>query len=90
MTMLNQNGFFDFEEPIVRALKKLERARLKGGAKRTELDRLEQELERAYKIVEALGEAGGGVVLVDGKMVDRPVVLSAQRLIAQAEAAGRA
>ena len=45
------------------------------------------EVERARRIVEADAEAGGGVVVVDGRMVDRPVVLSARRVLERAAAA---
>jgi citrate lyase subunit beta/citryl-CoA lyase len=43
----------------------------------------EQERLRAGRIVEAWDAAGGsGVILVDGRMVDRPVVLGARRILA--------
>ena len=45
------------------------------------------ELERARRIVEAFDEAereGRGVVVVDGRMVDRPIVLQARRLLSTA------
>lgn len=41
----------------------------------------EDELAHAKGVVAALGEADGGVVLYQGKMVDRPVILAAQRLL---------
>lgn len=44
----------------------------------------EQELAWAHKVVEAAGAADGAAVAVDGKMVDRPVLLRAQRMIAEA------
>lgn len=50
-----------------------------------------KEIEKAMKIVAAIKEAqakGSGVISVNGKMVDRPVVLRAERTIALAEAAG--
>ena len=50
----------------------------------------EKDLKKAYAVVEAIAEAkrrGSGVISLNGKMVDRPVALRAQRLIALAEAA---
>ena len=50
-----------------------------------------EELEKAARIVEAFHEAeekGLGVVSLGTKMIDRPVVLRAQKLVAQAQAAG--
>lgn len=44
----------------------------------------DDELAWARKVVEAAGAADGGAVAVDGKMVDRPVLLKAQRMIAEA------
>ncbi len=44
-----------------------------------------EELERARRIVEAFDAAereGAGVVVVDGRMIDRPVVLQARRILA--------
>ena len=40
------------------------------------------ELAWARRVVDAIGAAGGGVVSLDGRMVDAPVVRLAQRLIA--------
>ncbi len=40
-----------------------------------------EERARATKIVEAGHAANGGVVLVEGKMVDRPVLIAAQRVL---------
>jgi citrate lyase subunit beta / citryl-CoA lyase len=51
----------------------------------------EEEIAKARRIVEAFERATGtesGVVVVDGAMVDRPVVLRAQRLLARAERTG--
>jgi len=50
-----------------------------------------EELEKALRIVEAFQEAeekGLGVVSLGTKMIDRPVVLRAQRLVEQARATG--
>ena len=52
-----------------------------------------EEVERARRIVEADRAAGGGAVALDGRMVDRPVVEAARRMLARAgpragEAAG--
>lgn len=44
----------------------------------------EAELEWAGRVVAAATLADGGAVAVDGKMVDRPVLLQAQRLLARA------
>lgn len=44
----------------------------------------DEELAWARKVVEAAGAADGAAVAVDGKMVDRPVLLRAQRMIAEA------
>lgn len=49
----------------------------------------EKDLKKAYAIMEAIAEAnerGSGVASLNGKMVDKPVVIRAQRLIALAEA----
>ncbi|MBP5637670.1 MAG: HpcH/HpaI aldolase/citrate lyase family protein, partial [Bacteroidales bacterium] len=51
----------------------------------------EKEIVKARAIVVAIREAqakGSGVIAVNGKMVDRPVVLRAERTIALAVAAG--
>jgi citrate lyase beta subunit len=51
------------------------------------------QIAKARRIVEAFERATAeesGVVVVDGAMVDRPVVLRAQRLLARAERAGTA
>jgi citrate lyase subunit beta/citryl-CoA lyase len=44
------------------------------------------ELAWAARVVEAARHAGAGAIAVDGKMVDRPVLLRAQRLLALAAA----
>lgn len=49
----------------------------------------EKDLQKAYAVMAAIEEAnkrGSGVASLKGKMIDRPVVLRAQRLIALAEA----
>ncbi len=46
----------------------------------------DEELAWARRVVEADAAAGGGVVVVDGKMVDRPIVLGARRVLARAPA----
>ena len=43
----------------------------------------EQEVARARRIVEADRAAGGGAVALDGRMVDRPVVAAARRILAR-------
>lgn len=51
----------------------------------------EKEIEKAKKIIAAIKEAekrGSGVIAVNGKMVDRPVVIRAQRTIDLAIASG--
>ena len=51
----------------------------------------QKEIDKALRIVAAIREAqqrGSGVVSVNGKMVDRPVVIRAERTIALALAAG--
>lgn len=48
-----------------------------------------KDLDKAYAIMDAIAEAqarGSGVASLNGKMIDRPVVVRAQRLIALAEA----
>jgi citrate lyase subunit beta/citryl-CoA lyase len=46
----------------------------------------EAELQWAARVAEAVSKAGTGAITVDGKMVDRPVVLRAQQLLALAAA----
>ena len=51
----------------------------------------EKDIQKALKIVAAIKEAqakGSGVIAVNGKMVDRPVVIRAERTIALAVASG--
>jgi citrate lyase beta subunit len=47
------------------------------------------ELARARQVIEAYERNLGGVLLVDGVMIERPVILAAQRTLALAGAAGR-
>ncbi|MEM9168839.1 MAG: HpcH/HpaI aldolase/citrate lyase family protein, partial [Pseudomonadota bacterium] len=42
----------------------------------------EDELSKAERIARAYDEAGGGVALLDGKLVERPVLRAAQRTLA--------
>jgi (S)-citramalyl-CoA lyase len=44
----------------------------------------QDELARARRILEAWSKAHTGVVVVDGRMVDRPLVLGAERVLARA------
>ena len=44
------------------------------------------ELDWAQRVLAAFAAAGGGVVTVDGRMVDAPVVRLAQRTVAQSRA----
>lgn len=45
-----------------------------------------EEIARARKIVDACAASSDGALLVDGKLVDRPVLLAAQRIVAFADA----
>jgi (S)-citramalyl-CoA lyase len=47
------------------------------------------EVERARRIIRAFAESGSGLVVIDGKLIERPVLRSMQRLVAIADAAGR-
>lgn len=42
-----------------------------------------EDLEWARRVVDALAAAGGNAVLLDGRMIDRPVLLKAQALLAE-------
>jgi citrate lyase subunit beta/citryl-CoA lyase len=42
----------------------------------------QQELKWAARVIDAAAQAEAGAIVVDGKMVDRPVVLQAQKLLA--------
>ena len=44
----------------------------------------DDEMKAAKEIVEALEQSGGGAVLHNGKLVDRPIILAAQRTLAKA------
>lgn len=44
-----------------------------------------EEIAWARRVVEASATARGGAVALDGKMVDRPIVLKAQRILQEAE-----
>ena len=49
----------------------------------------EKDLRRAYDVIAAIEKAnarGSGVISLNGKMIDRPIVIRARRLIALAEA----
>lgn len=46
----------------------------------------EQEIAWAARVADAASQAGAGAITVDGKMVDRPVLLRAQRILALAAA----
>ena len=51
----------------------------------------EKDIEKAKAIVAAIKEAerkGSGVISLNGKMIDRPVVIRAERTISLAKAAG--
>ncbi|MFH1833842.1 MAG: HpcH/HpaI aldolase/citrate lyase family protein, partial [bacterium] len=47
----------------------------------------EEEVEKARRIVEAFEAAGTGVVNVDGRMIDAPIVERARRVLAMANGA---
>jgi citrate lyase beta subunit len=47
------------------------------------------ELAAARRVVDAARRSAEGVVVVDGRMVDRPVVLAAERMLARAGEGGR-
>ncbi len=49
-----------------------------------------QELAWAQRVLQAWSESGGGAIQVDGKMVDRPVVLKAERIVANSAKAAKA
>jgi citrate lyase beta subunit len=43
-----------------------------------------EEVDRARRVIEAYEKNQGGVLLVDGKLIERPVILAAQRILASA------
>lgn len=45
------------------------------------------ELDRAKRIIEAAEKAGGGVVVVEGRMIDKPLVEQARRVVGRARQA---
>jgi (S)-citramalyl-CoA lyase len=45
-----------------------------------------EEVDRARKVIDAYDQNRGGVLLVDGKLIERPVVVAAQRTLAAAAA----
>jgi len=45
-------------------------------------------IEHALKVVAAFTATGGGVVSLDGTMLDRPHLIRAERTLTQARAAG--
>jgi (S)-citramalyl-CoA lyase len=49
----------------------------------------EEEVARARRIVAASEAANGGIATVDGEMIDNPVVVAAQHIIAAARAAAK-
>jgi citrate lyase subunit beta / citryl-CoA lyase len=44
----------------------------------------EEELAWAHRVLEASARSGGAAVAVDGKMVDRPVMMRAQAIVQEA------
>lgn len=48
-----------------------------------------EQIEYAQAVIDAVDGPDAGVVLVKGKMVDRPIVLASQRILALADAANR-
>lgn len=44
------------------------------------------EIARAHRVVDAFEQAGGGVALLDGKLIEIPVVRAARRVLAAAAA----
>jgi (S)-citramalyl-CoA lyase len=47
----------------------------------------EAEIARAKRIVAALADAKGAAALLDGKLIEKPVILAAQRILDRAGAA---
>ncbi len=48
----------------------------------------EEELDRAKKIIKAMKESKGGVASLDGKMLDKPVLERARKIVALAKSGG--
>ena len=44
----------------------------------------EAEVAWAHKVLDAAKRSGGAAVAVDGRMIDRPVILKAERIARQA------
>ena len=49
-----------------------------------------EQIEYAQQVIDAVDGPDAGVVVVNGRMVDRPIILASQRILALAEAAGKA
>ena len=50
-----------------------------------------EDIQKSIRIITAAGEAqrkGSGVISLDGKMIDKPIIERAQRVLDLAEAAG--
>jgi citrate lyase subunit beta/citryl-CoA lyase len=48
----------------------------------------EEELAWARRVLAAAAASGGAAVSLDGKMIDRPVILRAQQMVDEASAGG--
>ena len=48
-----------------------------------------EEVARARKVVAAFEDANTGLVVVDGKLIEKPVVREMQRILSVADRAGR-
>ncbi len=44
-----------------------------------------EDITWAQRVLEATAASGGSAVAVDGKMVDRPVILKAERILSEAQ-----
>jgi len=51
--MLNQDGYFDFEEPIRKVVRRLDKARQDGSTKRADIDKLQTELTKVRREIYA-------------------------------------
>lgn len=47
------------------------------------------EIERARRIIDAFAESDSGLVVIDGKLIEKPVLRTMHRIVAIAEASGR-